>query len=128
MSAVVRNCCLRSEDSAQTICQHLMGDVRTEKRERNVRNKEWCSQNNILNISMMRICVFLRIRSVNIAIVVKMPTLINIEISLHHTHLRERGCLQSTVYSPKMIDYYLDVIIYIINLFSQSQRSVNNGL
>ena len=27
--------------------------------------------------------------------------------------LREKGCLQSTVYSPKMIDYYLDVIIYI---------------
>ena len=36
-----------------TICQHLTGDVRTEKRTKNVSGKGVVYQNNILNIKLM---------------------------------------------------------------------------
>ena len=46
-----------------TICQHLTGDVRTEKRTKNVSGKGVVYQNNTLNINLMYsccLCIFLQ--------------------------------------------------------------------
>ena len=66
-----------------TICQHLTGDVRTEKRTKNIRDKGVVYQNNILNIKLMYSCFSLRISSANSAAVVKLQSFSEIEISLH---------------------------------------------
>ena len=66
-----------------TICQHLTGDVRTEKRTKNASGKGVVHQNNILNISLMYSCCLLHISSANSAAIVKLQSFSDIEISLH---------------------------------------------
>ena len=59
-----------------TICQHLTGDVRTEKRTKNIRDKGVVYQNNILNIKLMYSCCLLRISSANSATIVNSNRLV----------------------------------------------------
>ena len=55
------------------------------------------------------------------------PLLISYVLIKNH-YTAWRVFLNSSFLSSKIIDCYFDVIIYIINFFSQSQRSVNNEL
>ena len=66
-----------------TICQHLTGDVRTEKRTKNISGNGVVYENNTLNINLMYSCCLLHICSANSAAIVKCQSFSKIEISLH---------------------------------------------
>ena len=66
-----------------TICQHPTGDVRTEKRTKNVSGKGAVYQNNTLNINLIYSCCLLHISSANSAVIVKHQSFSKVELSLH---------------------------------------------
>lgn len=66
-----------------TICQHLTGDVRTEKWTKNIRGQGAVCQNNILNINLMYSRNLAHLFSKTVRLSLKCQPSCSIEISLH---------------------------------------------
>ena len=66
-----------------TICRHLTGDMRTEKKTKNVSGKGVVYQNNALKINLIYSCCLLHTSSANSAAIVKRQSFSKVELSLH---------------------------------------------
>ena len=101
-----------------TICQHLTGVVRTEKRTKNVSGKGVVYQNNALNINLMYSCCLLYISLANSAAIVKRQSFSKVELSLHCYALQRYSvtALQlksSLCQNPKRKFIIYNIIYYI---------------